>query len=267
MMPEEILIHPVTGEAMPPAMPAATLVIFKNNPDGDAPLILMMERVQSMAFAAGAIVFPGGKVDDQDRAFAGRIDHGLDPDEAAARIAVIRETIEEAGLALALDGPSDPTDCVSIRAALHEGVHFAELCRQYGWTLQLDQLIPWARWRPPNLESRVFDTRFYLIDAGDAPLSAVADKTENKALFWDTASGVLNRLNRGEAKAIFPTVRNLERLAQFGSFASTAAHAALYPVKLLLTYVEDREGVPHLCVPDGYGYPVTAEAMTSARRG
>ena len=58
-----------------------------------------------------------------------------------------------------------------------------------------------------------------------------------------------------------------ERLAQFDSFAETAAHAAQYPVKLLLTYVEERDGVPHICIPDGHGYPVVAEAMTSAMRG
>ena len=40
-----------------------------------------------------------------------------------------------------------------------------------------------------------------------------------------------------------------------------------HPVKLLLTYVEEREGVPHICIPDGHGYPVIAEAMTTATRG
>jgi hypothetical protein len=68
-------------------------------------------------------------------------------------------------------------------------------------------------------------------------------------------------------KAIFPTTRNLERLAQFDRFETTAAHAAEFPVKLLFTYVEDRDGVQHICVPDGFGYPVTVEAMTTALRG
>ncbi len=44
-MSEELLIHPVTGEVMPPATPAATMVIFRNNPEGGPPLILMVERV------------------------------------------------------------------------------------------------------------------------------------------------------------------------------------------------------------------------------
>jgi 8-oxo-dGTP pyrophosphatase MutT (NUDIX family) len=266
-MSEEVLIHPVTGEVMPPATPAATMVIFRNSPDGGAPLILMVERVKSMAFAGGAVVFPGGKVDAHDFAYAGRLDHGLDMHEAAARLAVIRETIEEAGLALALEGVTDAADCAEARAALHDGASLKEICDDHGWTPQLDRLIPWARWRPPGFEARVFDTRFYLIDAGDAHLPAVVDNTENRALFWDSAQGVLDRLARKEVKAIFPTVRNLERLALFDSFAGAAAHAADYPVELLLTYVEERDGVQHICIPDGFGYPVTAEAMTTALRG
>jgi 8-oxo-dGTP pyrophosphatase MutT (NUDIX family) len=266
-MPECEIRHPVTGEVMPPATPAATVVIFRNNPDGGLPLILMVERVKSMAFAGGAVVFPGGKVDAADFAYAETFDHGLELAEAAARLAAIRETIEEAGLALALDGIADPANCEEAREALHAGEGLQTICESHGWTPQLDRLVPWARWRPPSLESRVFDTRFYLIDAGDAGQDARVDNTENRALFWDNAQGVLGRMERGEVKAIFPTKRNLERLALFDSFAETAAHAADFPSRLLFTYVEERDGVPHICVPDGFGYPVTAEAMTTALRG
>jgi 8-oxo-dGTP pyrophosphatase MutT (NUDIX family) len=266
-MSEEIVLHPVTGEIMPPATPAATVVIFRNDPAGGRPLILMVERVKSMAFAGGAVVFPGGKVDPADFVFAEAMDHEMPLDEAAARLAAIRETIEETGLALALDGVDDAADCVDARAALHAGESLQQVCEAHGWAPQLDQLVPWARWRPPNIETRVFDTRFYLVDAGDALLPAKVDNTENRSLFWDSAGGVLDRLERGEVKAIFPTKRNLERLALFDSFQATAEHAAEFPVKLLFTYVENRDGVPHVCVPDGFGYPVTAEAMTTALRG
>jgi 8-oxo-dGTP pyrophosphatase MutT (NUDIX family) len=266
-MDSETVLHPVTGEVMPPATPAATVVIFRNDPAGGSPLILMVERVKSMAFAGGAVVFPGGKVDAADFAYAELLDHGLAIDEAAARMAAIRETIEETGLALALDGVDDAADCAEARAALHEGQSLQQVCETHGWLPLLDKLVPWARWRPPNIETRVFDTRFYLVNAGDAPLPAKVDNTENRSLFWDSVPGVLGRLERGEVKAIFPTKRNLERLALFNSFEETAAHAADFPVKLLFTYVEERDGVPHVCVPDGFGYPVTAEAMTTALRG
>ena len=266
-MLENEIRHPTTGEILPPATAAATVVIFRNDPDGGTPLILMVERVKSMAFAGGAVVFPGGKVDPADFTYAESLTHGLELDEAAARLAAIRETIEEAGLALALDGISDPADCEQAREALHAGQSLQAICETHGWTPQLDRLVPWARWRPPNIEARVFDTRFYLVDAGDAGQDARVDNTENRSLFWDSAQGVLGRMERGEVKAIFPTKRNLERLALFDSFDQTAAHASEFPVRLLFTYVEEREGVPHICVPDGFGYPVTAEAMTTALRG
>jgi 8-oxo-dGTP pyrophosphatase MutT (NUDIX family) len=266
-MSEQPLLNPDTGEELPRATPAATIVIFRNDPNGGLPLILMMERVKSMAFAAGAVVFPGGKVDAADFAYAESLDHDLPIDEAAARLAAIRETIEEAGLALALSGLEDAADCVDARAALHAGDSLQTVCAREGWAPELERLVPWARWRPPNIETRTFDTRFYLVDAGDAHLPAVVDNTENQSLFWDSAQGVLDRLERREVKAIFPTKRNLERLALFDSFAATSAHAADYPVELLLTYVEERNGVQHICIPDGFGYPVTAEAMTSALRG
>jgi 8-oxo-dGTP pyrophosphatase MutT (NUDIX family) len=253
--------------SLPAAIPAATVVIFRRNPNGGAPLILMVERVKAMAFAGGAVVFPGGKVDAADFEYAGLLDHGLDFDEAAARLAAIRETIEEAGLALALGGVKDPSDCLAARTALHEGESLQDICTRHGWSPMLDQLVPWSRWRPPTHEVRAFDTRFYLVDAGDAGADAMVDNTENSALFWDSAAGVLDRVQRRESRAIFPTKRNLERLALFDSFTAAAAHAADVPVRLLLTYTEERDGVRHICLPEGFGYPVLSEAMHPGLRG
>src|SRR3546814_9395364 len=48
---------------LPPARAAATLIIFRDREDGPAEL-LMMERSRKMDFAAGALVFPGGAVDE-----------------------------------------------------------------------------------------------------------------------------------------------------------------------------------------------------------
>ena len=45
-----------------PAIPAATLVVVRE-PHGDPPELLMVERAQGMAFAGGALVFPGGRID------------------------------------------------------------------------------------------------------------------------------------------------------------------------------------------------------------
>jgi hypothetical protein len=143
------------------------------------------------------------------------------------------------------------------------------VCVRHKWTPDFDQLVPWSRWRPPAFEgaARVFDTRFYLVDAGNSAPLATVDNTENRLLFWATAAEVLERADSGEVKVIFPTRRNLERLALFGSFNAAAAHAAEHPVSTVLTYVEKREDVSWLCIPDGHGYPVLEEPMAKAMRG
>jgi 8-oxo-dGTP pyrophosphatase MutT (NUDIX family) len=256
-------------DPQPIATPAATMVIFRENPDGGAPLLLMVERTKAMAFAGGAAVFPGGKVDAADFDYAEMLGSPLKLDEAAARLAAIRETIEEAGLALGLTGVSDSADCADARAALHDGDSLQAVCNRHNWAPDFTQLVPWSRWRPPAFEgaARVFDTRFYLVDAGDSAPLATVDHTENRALFWATAADVLARADQREVKIIFPTRRNLERLAMFGSFDAAAAHAAEHPVSTVLTYVDTRDDGSWLCIPDGHGYPVLEEPMASAMRG
>ena len=266
-MSDEIRIHPVTGEILPPAVHAATMVIFSNDPAGGAPKLLMVERIKAMAFAGGAAVFPGGKVDNADRDFAATLESELDVAEVAARLAAIRETLEEAGLALGLTGVIDPSDCAQARAALHGGQSLQDVCSEHGWQPDLAKLVPWARWRPPSLETQIFDTRFYLVDAGDTKLSAVVDETENRALFWASAAETLELSKQGKVKVIFPTRRNLERLALFDNYSAAAAHAANHPVRTVLTYVEERTDGHWLCIPDGHGYPVQYEPMSTAMRG
>lgn len=253
----------------PIATPAATMVIFRQNPAGGAPLILMVERIKAMAFAGGAAVFPGGKVDAADFDYAEMLGGPLPLDEAAARLAAIRETIEEAGLALGLSGVSDPADCDEARAALHDGESLQAICVRHGWVPDFEQLVPWSRWCPPTFErtSRVFDTRFYLVDAGNTTPLATVDHTENRALFWASAAEVLEKADREEVMVIFPTRRNLERLAMFGTFDAAAAHAAEHPVSIVLPYVEKRENGNWLCIPDGHGYPVLDESISTALRG
>lgn len=251
--------------------PAATVVIVRDRPDGP-PDILMMERASTMAFAAGALVFPGGGVDAHDHALAAQIDHGLDLDEAAARIAAIRETIEESGLGVGLNGglagAVDGAAVVSIRQGLLDGAMLGDLLDGHGVALALDQLTPFARWHPAPFEQavRIYDTRFYLARAPDGQ-EAIADATENVHLFWSSAAATLARCDAGVGHVIFPTRRNLERLAQAGSHADLVAHAAAHPVEKVRPWLEDRDGERHLCIPDHLGYPVTSEPFRQVRRG
>jgi 8-oxo-dGTP pyrophosphatase MutT (NUDIX family) len=74
-----------------PAIPAATVVLIRDLQDAPGIEVLMLHRTSRGAFG-GMWVFPGGRVDDEDR----RPDD--DGDEPAARRAAAREAMEECAL-------------------------------------------------------------------------------------------------------------------------------------------------------------------------
>ncbi|WP_367947387.1 NUDIX domain-containing protein [Sphingopyxis sp. BSNA05] len=228
----------ITGKPMPKPIPASTLVIFRDQPGQKAPDLLMVERSAKMVFAAGAAVFPGGRIDDADFEFAKALGH-TDFDEYGARIAAVRESIEETGIAVAVEGNLDPKRVLEARDALHAGTVLADICNQFDWQLELEKLIPFSRWCPPFAEKRVFDTRFYMISHDDHQAEATVDETENYNLFWSNAQSVLDRAEAGEVKIIFPTKRNLERLAQFGSFDEAVAHVKEHPSVMVSPNIEN----------------------------
>lgn len=249
------------GSDKPAPIPAATLVIFRHRTVGP-PELLVVERSASMAFAGGAIVFPGGRIDPDDHAIAATL--MLDPDEGAARIAAIRETLEESAIAIGFVKQPSREWIASAQPRLHNHEPFSALLAEAGLTLDLDALMPFARWCPGHREARVFDTRFYIALANDDAPNPTVDDTENVSSFWASAQDVLDAADAGKVKVIFPTRRNLERLAQFDDFAAAAAHAHNTPIRLVAPWMEERDGEPHLCIPEGLGYPVTSEALRSA---
>lgn len=244
---------------LPPPMPAATLVLMKDVP-GDAPHFLFMERAATMAFAAGALVFPGGRVEDDDHLLAHRL--APDLDHAAARIAAVRETIEETGLIAGLNGMPEAG---AIRDALQDGMLFSQVIERFGLAFDLSSLTPFARWCPNFRETRRFDTLFFLAEAPEAT-EVTADRSEAVRTFWAPAAKILDDANAGRAHIIFPTRRNLERLARFASIAEARDDALHHPVQTVTPWIEDRDEGRFLCIPEGIGYPVTAEPLETARR-
>jgi len=251
------------AEPSPQPIPAATVVIFRERSDGGPPDLLMVERAATLAFAGGALVFPGGRIDPGDRLLAAT--HHFD--DAADRIAAVRETIEETGVPIALDPPPDADALARIRGALHGGTAFGEMLQRVRIALDLAALVPFARWRPAQIHSRIFDTRFFLARLPEGAPPPVVDATETVRAFWASAQQVLNDANAGRARIIFPTRRNLERLARFASFAEAAADARAHPIRTITPWTERRDGRPHLCIDGDLGYPITAEPLTAALRG
>lgn len=249
-------------------IPAATLVLIRERAEG-SPELLMIERAADMAFAAGALVFPGGRIDPGDYAIAATpgLSSGANwsQEDAAARVAAIRETIEEVGIAIGLDPLPDAAATARLRAALTGGAAFGALLEAAGLQLDLGQLTPFARWRPNRPETRNFDTHFYLAAAPDAAI-ADADGAESVRSAWISAAVALAEADGGQHRIIFPTRRNLERLAMFKSLSEAVAHAARYPVVPITPQIEERDGERWLCIPENCGYPVTSEPLSTAIR-
>jgi 8-oxo-dGTP pyrophosphatase MutT (NUDIX family) len=248
------------------AIPAATLVIMRPAGGGGSDEILLVKRSTTMAFAAGAVVFPGGRIDPDDHVVAQR--HGFAPDdvEGAARVAALRETLEETGLAVGWPTLAD-RETGAIRQALLGGALLSDMLASRGERLALESLVPFARWCPNFKEARTFDTRFYAVAAPPHGHELTVEEAEHSHIFWASAGDTLAMADRGDVSIIFPTRRNLERLAQADGFADFSAHAGDFPVELVTPWIEERDGGAHLCIPDHLGYPVTSEPFDRIRRG
>ena len=249
-------------------IPAATLVIFRGGREGADPELLMVVRSRKMSFAGGMAVFPGGRVDPADYDLGRQLAREEDPEELAHRIAAIRETLEETGLAVGLTGAIDGMLAREARALLLERGALAPVLERFGWAIDRSAIIPFARWLPLGMaHNRIFDTRFYLADLGTGAVDVEVDATENTRLFWVSAKGALEMAEREEIALIFPTRRNLERLALFGDFAAAKAHAEATPVRIITPQIDESGASPVLRIPHDAGYPVTTEVLENAMRG
>ena len=242
------------------AIPAATLVVWRDVPRG--PEILVVERSVRMAFAAGAIVFPGGRVDEADHDLA----KFLGRPEDAAKVTAIRETVEETGVAPAVIGAIDPALGLELQAALHLGTGFAEVLDRNDLQLDLDALTPFARWMPAFKQPRKFDTLFFLAAAPAGTWRPYPQEGECVAAEWAGPAELIDRISRGDASAIFPTKRNLERLAQHPNIDAAIADARMHSLETIIPWVDEIDGIRHVRIPEDRGYPVTSEPLATAFR-
>lgn len=248
------------------AIPAATLVIMRPSDAGGPDEILMVKRSDKMAFAAGAVVFPGGRVDPDDYRVARLYGFGIDEADGAARVAALRETLEETGLAVGWPELAEE-DVAGVRQALLGGTLLSDILAARGDRIALESFVPFARWCPNFREARTFDTRFYAVAAPPHGHELTVEEAEHSHIFWASAAETLAMADRGELSVIFPTRRNLERLAQVTDFAGFSAHSGQFPVELITPWIEQRDGQSFLCIPGHLGYPVTSESFERVRRG
>jgi 8-oxo-dGTP pyrophosphatase MutT (NUDIX family) len=232
-----------------PAVDAATILLVRDQVRGKGPLeVLLLERHLESDFAGGALVFPGGKVDEMDRTLDAARWTGRDPKgwrerlgtetDAEARgllVAAVRETFEEVGVLLATDEDGEPITADQLRTPSFREARRKLCSRERAWdwrrwledealVLDLRSLEFWSWWVNPEGQHKRFDTRFFLavLPPGQAPAH---DDIEATSLAWWRPEDALAAHERGEVTIIFPTRRNLEALAGFET-AGAARRAA-----------------------------------------
>jgi 8-oxo-dGTP pyrophosphatase MutT (NUDIX family) len=241
-------------------IPAATLIVVRDVA-GEAPQLLMVERAQGMAFAAGALVFPGGRIDAADRGLAEEI--GSD----AAAVAAIRETVEETAIPVGLVPTPSPEASLELQRALVADTPVARALGEAELRIDAAALTPFARWVPKFHAVRRFDTLFFVARCppGDWFPNVVEGGCSGAA--WLSASEVLERDRRGDARLIFPTRRTLERLAQHRDFDAIRADALAHRIDPVTPWVEERGGEKFITIPSDLGFPVTEERLDGLWRG
>ncbi|MBY0269379.1 MAG: NUDIX domain-containing protein [Burkholderiales bacterium] len=220
-------------------MPSATVTIVRDAGRGIE--VLMMKRNLKSGFVPGMYVFPGGGLDDTDLLFKNNnlclcLDDaaasgvlGMACDGLAYWVAAIREAFEESGLLLArneagavvsLTDPRIAQRFTEHRRRLNAGaVEFPALLQAENLQLAADRLTYFAHWITPVGLPRRYDTRFFMAEApeGQEPLQ---DERETIAATWVSPGDALSRHRSGDFEMRTPTVRTLERFADYDTVAN-----------------------------------------------
>ncbi|SNS93402.1 hypothetical protein SAMN05216276_1019153 [Streptosporangium subroseum] len=250
-----------------PARDAATVVILREGPRSAE--VYLLRRKASMAFAAGAYVFPGGSVDprdtDQAVAWAGPSPAAwgevFRADGATARglvCAAVRETFEESGVLLA--GPSEDSVVADTTgdeweadrlALIDRSLSFADFLDRRGLVLRSDLLRPWAHWITPEVEQRRFDTRFFV--AALPPGQRTRDVGgEADQVAWVRPADALDRARNGEIFLMPPTYRTLGELSAYEKVPDVLA--AEREIVTLMPKIAEVNGEIHIVLDDDYRF-------------
>lgn len=208
------------------ARPAATIILVRQA--GGELQVYLLKRGAASGFMAGFYVFPGGRVDPEDREAFWRQHLDSDPETLKERfgdrlsmealtafcVAAIRETFEEAGVLLACHRqPGDALKLVCDRRLA--GVMGLGWLRQLvidgEWSLLTSALFPWSHWITPAEMKYRFDTRFFLACLPPQQVCR-ADGRETTQGVWIAPADALAANLTGKIPLSPPTVVTLHQL-------------------------------------------------------
>ncbi len=250
------------NETVQQPKPAATILLLRDGAKGIE--VFMVVRHHQIDFASGALVFPGGKVDPQDQ------DQGLvsycegcagDPVMRGLEIAALREAFEECGVLLArASGESALIEGKRLqrldaeRSRINAGdLPLLEFLKREQLRLACDTLVHFAHWITPPMMPKRFDTHFFIARApGDQLL--LHDGYESVDSVWIRPTDALAEAEAGERTVIFPTLRNLEKLAEYKHVGEALARTPENPIVPVTPWTEKREDGTYLLIPEDAGY-------------
>ena len=243
--------------------------------------VFMVRRHEESGFMGDRYVYPGGKLDESDCTDK-VVDHvtGMTPEEARERLdeeiaplralglylAGVRETFEEAGLLLArrrgeeafVDLVSDEATAerfAEAREALHSGeLAISEFVDREDLTVPLDRIGYFAHWITPYVEERRYDTRFFVVSAPEHQ-EPLHDEHETTDSVWIRPSEIVEKNRREELKLAPPTLRTLQKLAEFDSVDAVLEFARTYRPPTLLPHMEAVDAEILLLLPGDPDYP------------
>lgn len=249
-------------------VPAATILMLRDGPEGLE--VFMVVRHHQIDFASGALVFPGGKVDDGDFGVGHRCRGTAETDEQeiAMMAGAIREAFEECGILLARPRGSEAlvdgerlARLEHYRESLNKGdVTLHDFLEQEDLELACDWLQPFAHWITPEMMPKRFDTKFYLAVA-PADHLAIHDGQESVDSVWIRPEDALAGIESGRYTIIFPTRLNVELLDESDTVSAAIADARARAIKAVLPWTEQRDDGTYLCIPADAGYRVAEEKM------
>ena len=248
---------------------ASTVMLLRDEP-GDGLQVFMQVRNSSLAFASGALVFPGGSMDADDRKIAAAAATfcdaaALEFDETtrAFRIAAIRETFEECGVLLAsrrgakglVSGEDLTTMTARHGAALNKGeLAFSQFVAREELVLASDHLVHFAHWITPESRPKRFDTHFF---AAIAPADQLAAHDGGEAVHsvWIAPKHAVTETDAGRYKLVFATRMNLNKLAETANAkAALAAARQRRVVTITPVMYESAAGERMIRIPAEAGY-------------
>jgi 8-oxo-dGTP pyrophosphatase MutT (NUDIX family) len=224
-------MHTLSNVPQPPTVPrlAATVMLVRASASGTLEVYVTRRHARSR-FMPGAFVFPGGGVDEADRAIAETRVRGRAGNATSELVvAAVRETFEEAGVLLASDTSGEParidaTVLDAARTALLDGGSFGDLLEAHDLWIDADRFAYYSNWITPASEPIRFDAHFFIARAPSDQIAA-ADAREVYDGVWLAPADALAQAEGGAITLRFPTRKHLARLARFDDVDALLAHA------------------------------------------